>query len=47
MGGGRLVLKNCGRWEIGGQNMWEVGDWHPVSPLIQMTSILIISIHIT
>ena len=27
MGGGRLGIKNCGRWEIGGQKLWEVGDW--------------------
>ena len=24
---GRLGVKNCGRWEIGGKKMWEVGDW--------------------
>ena len=29
MGGGRLGVKNCGRWEIGGQKLWEVGDGHP------------------
>ena len=27
MGGVRLGVKNCGRWEIGGQKLWEVGDW--------------------
>ena len=27
VGGGRLGVKNCGRWEIGGQKLWEVGDW--------------------
>ena len=27
MGGGRLGVKNCGRWEIGGKKLWEVGDW--------------------
>ena len=27
MGGGRLGVKKCGRWEIGGQKLWEVGDW--------------------
>ena len=26
---GRLGVKNCGRWEIGGQKLWEVGDGHP------------------
>ena len=26
MGGGRLGVKKCGRWEIGGKKMWEVGD---------------------
>ena len=20
-------VKKCGRWEIGGKKMWEVGDW--------------------
>ena len=35
MGGGRLGVKNCGRWEIGGQKLWEVGDGHPcVTPLM-------------
>ena len=29
MGGGRLGVKNCGRSEIGGQKLWEVGDGHP------------------
>ena len=24
---GGLGVKNCGRWEIGGQKLWEVGDW--------------------
>ena len=24
---GRLGVKNCGRWEIGGKKLWEVGDW--------------------
>ena len=37
MGGGRLGVKNCGRWEIGGQKLWEVGDGHPcVTPLLYM-----------
>ena len=26
---GDLGVKKCGRWEIGGQKLWEVGDWHP------------------
>ena len=26
VGGGRLGVKKCGRWEIGGKKMWEVGD---------------------
>ena len=25
LGGGRLGVKNCGRSEIGGQNVWEIG----------------------
>ena len=37
MGGGRLGVKNCGRWEIGGKKMWEVGDGHPcVTPLFKI-----------
>ena len=27
MGCGRLGVKNCGMWEIGGKKMWDVGDW--------------------
>ena len=27
VGGGRFGVKKCGRWEIGGKKMWEVGDW--------------------
>ena len=26
MGSGRLGVKKCERWEIGGTKMWEVGD---------------------
>ena len=22
-----VLLVKCGRWEIGGQKLWEVGDW--------------------
>ena len=37
VGGGRLGVKNCGRWEIGGQKLWEVGDGHPcVTPLLRI-----------
>ena len=25
--GGRLGVKNCGRWKIGVKKLWEVGDW--------------------
>ena len=28
MGGGRLALKNYGKWEVGPKNLWEVGGWH-------------------
>ena len=27
MGGGRLVSKIDGRWEVGLKNRWEVGGW--------------------
>ena len=50
VGGGRLGVKNCGRWEIGGQNcvrwdnggqkLWEVGDGHPcVTPLSEVMQV--------
>ena len=40
VGGGRLGAKNCGRWEIGGQKLWEVGDGHPcVTPLLGPTEV--------
>ena len=26
VGGGRLGVKKCGKWEIVGKKMWEVGD---------------------
>ena len=26
VGGGRLGVKKCGRWEIWGKKKWEVGD---------------------
>ena len=29
VGGGRLGVKKCGMWEIGGQKLWDVGDQNP------------------